>query len=194
MIFSDFRWNGIPGVKIITPLTVGGLLLCLWFFLNKTKYGIAMRAMAEDEKLAAALGVNIDLLHIATWFLSGSLAGLAGSIISMWAMTSVDFSDSLLVNVMAGSVVGGLSSITGAIFGGFFIAFSKVVLTWGLVRLFGVGMYDWSQFLPMIFMFLVLSIEPDGIIAMKGKSLTIHSVKEAYIRLKRALFNVFSSE
>ncbi len=86
----DFRWNGIQGVGIVAPLTALFLVVILEGFLKYSKHGIAMKATAEDEELAMSLGVNVPMIHVASWFISGSLAALAGSIIPMWLSTSVD--------------------------------------------------------------------------------------------------------
>ncbi len=144
----DFRWNGIQGVGIVAPLTVLFLVVMLEGFLKYSKHGIAMKATAEDEQLAMSLGVNVPMVHVASWFISGSLAALAGSIIPMWLSTSVDFSDTLLISVMAGSVLGGLNSIRGAVIGGILTGVSKKAITWILMSRVNVNMGSYEGFDP----------------------------------------------
>lgn len=59
------------------------LVLLLHLFLTRYRFGIALRATAENEDLASSLGVNIFRVHVASWFISGALASLAGGIIPL---------------------------------------------------------------------------------------------------------------
>jgi branched-chain amino acid transport system permease protein len=191
---EDFSWNGIPGIGLAAPLTTILLVGGLWLFLNRVKFGIALRATAEDEFLAASLGVNIQFIHISSWFLSGMLSSLAGSIIPLWQGTAIDYSDELLVSVMAASVLGGLDSITGAIIGGVLVATSQKTLSYLLVRVIGVWMGAYEALLPIIFLFTALVIEPRGLIALKGKQITIKSFKDSLTRLVANMRNMLSLE
>ena len=186
----DFRVNGIPGISFVAPLIVLLLVAVLNVFLYVSKFGISMRATAENEVLAANLGVNVHRIHVASWFISGALAGLAGAIIPLWVGTSIDYSDILLVNVMAGSVLGGLTSITGAIIGGFLVASAKRSLNYTLMRAFGpwVGMYE--ELIPIILLFAILAIEPNGIMSIKWKEVSIHGIKDALRRLIETFRNL----
>jgi branched-chain amino acid transport system permease protein len=190
----DYRINGIHAIGIIAPITVFTVVVVLQVFLKWSKYGIAMRATAEDEDLAQGLGVNIRFVHLFSWFISGSLAALAGSIISMWLSTSINFSDTLLINVMAGSVLGGLGSITGAIIGGLLIAVGAKAITWFLITNVGVNMGVYEGLIPILFLFLVLTIEPNGLTAFNYRNISISGLNDAWIRFKRTMRNVMTSE
>ena len=190
----DFRVNGVSGIGVVAPITVLLLVAALNVFLYVSKFGIAMRATAEDEFLAASLGVNIQHIHVASWFVSGALAGLAGAIIPLMTATSINYSDVLLVNVMAGSVLGGLTSITGAIVGGVIVVFAKKSLTYTLMTTFGtwVGMYE--ELIPIVLLFTVLAIEPNGIVAIRWREVSVHGVKDSLRRLRETLRNLLTSE
>lgn len=163
-------------------------------FLYVSRFGIAMRATSEDEFLAASLGVNIHRIHVASWFISGALAGLAGAIIPLWMGTSIDYSDILLVNVMAGSVLGGLTSVTGAIVGGFLVASAKKSLTYTLMRVLGTWVGGYEELIPIVFLFTILAIEPNGITAIKWKEVSVHGVKGSLRRLRETLRNLLTAE
>ena len=190
----DYRVFNIQAIGIIAPITVFIIIIALHGFLKWSKHGIAMRATAEDEFLAQSLGVNIRLIHIESWFISGALAALAGSIISMWLSTSVNYSDTLLINVMAGSVLGGLKSISGAILGGILTAFGAKVITWLLISEIGVSMGSYEGLIPIIFLFTILIIEPRGLIEIDLRKISASGVKDAWIRFKRSMKNVMSTE
>jgi branched-chain amino acid transport system permease protein len=190
----DFRWNGVQGIGLVAPLTVLVIISFLWVFLKKSKYGIAMRATAENENLAMGLGVNVHAVHIGSWFMSGALAALAGSIVPLWLSTSVDYSDTLLISVMTGSVLGGLNSIIGAILGGLIVATSQKWVTWVLMSTFGSDMGNYEGLIPILVLFLILSVEPQGITAVNWRNLSVKSVTNNLIKLKRSMENVLTSE
>jgi branched-chain amino acid transport system permease protein len=190
----DSRINGIPAIGIIAPTTVLAVVLVLQVFLKWSKHGIAMRATAENEDLAQGLGVNVRFVHIFSWFVSGALSALAGSIISMYLNTSLNYSDTLLINVMAGSVLGGLNSVTGAILGGFLTAIGSKAMIWFLIRRVGVSMGAYEGMIPIIILFTILAIEPNGLIAINPQNISISGAKDIWIRFKRSMKNVISSE
>ena len=189
LISFDFRWNGIQGVGIVAPLTALVLVVMLGGFLKYSKHGIAMKATAEDEDLAMSLGVNVPMVHITSWFISGSLAALAGSIIPMWLSTSVDFGDTLLISVMAGSVLGGLGSIRGAIIGGVLTGISKKSITWVLMSGISVNMGSYEGLIPIIFLFAILVVEPNGLTAINWRNISVHNIKVNIRSLEKALRN-----
>ncbi len=190
----DFDLGGLPGIGIVAPASVLVLVVLLNVFLYRSKFGIAMRATAEDEQLAAGLGINVNLVHVSSWFISGALSALAGAIIPMWRATSVNFSDELLVTVMAGSVVGGLTSLSGAMVGGFLVASIQKLLTYVLMSVFGVWMGSYEGLLPIVFLFLVLAVEPNGLSAIKIGTVSAASLRGALRRLGRSLWNLLKTE
>jgi len=190
----DFSLGGLPGIGIVAPVTVLVLVVLMNVFLYRAKFGIAMRATSEDEQLAAGLGINVNLIHLASWFISGALSALAGAILPMWRATSVNFSDDLLVTVMAGSVLGGLTSIGGAILGGFLVASIQKLLTYLLMSTLGVWMGAYEGLLPILFLFLVLAIEPNGLSAIDLSTVSVKSLWGALRRLRRSLWNLLKTE
>lgn len=190
----DFRWNNVQGIGVVAPITVFFLMVILWSFLKLSKHGIAMRATAEDEDLAMGLGVNVNAVHMGSWFMSGALAALAGSIIPLWLATSVDYSDTLLIAVMTGSVLGGLNSIIGAILGGLVVATSQKSVTWILMSTFGSDMGAYEGLIPIIFLFLILAVEPSGLTSIEWKNFRISNVKHNLIKLRKTLENMLTPD
>ena len=70
----DFTISGIPGVAIMTPLASACLVVILYVFLSRTRYGLAIRAVSENEDLSAVFGINTSRVHMASWFIVGALA------------------------------------------------------------------------------------------------------------------------
>jgi len=165
----DFSLFGLPGVFFSVPLTCIVLVSLLHLFLTRSKHGISIRAIADDPNLATSLGINVFHVHIMSWFMTGALAGLAGAALPLWQPTSLDGSDELMMNVVAGSVLGGLDNIYGAIVGGLFLTFTQRVLPTLLMRAVGIWIANYISLVPMIVIIGVLLIEPQGLTGIRRK-------------------------
>lgn len=191
----DFTFGGYPGVLLVTLAVCTILVITLAIFLGRFKHGIALRAVAEDESLAEGVGVNVFNIHLISWFLTGAFAGLAGAIIPLWQYTDLGYSDTFLVIVMSGCVIGGLDNVLGAVIGGIIASVLQNVLGALAVALFGIAASDYDTLYPMIFLVAVLMIEPNGIMGFIEKQHnpreTLHTTKirirDFITRLKRAV-------
>ena len=116
----------IFGYVIILPITALILTAVFHLFLTKTKFGIAMRATIENPELASVLGINVNMVYMVSWAISGFLAGAAGALMA-FTFKGVDPSVSALVivSVFAGSIVGGLESIYWGLIGGFLVGIAE---------------------------------------------------------------------
>lgn len=184
---ADFNLNGLPGISLIGPLACVVLVVGLHLFLTRTRSGISLRATAEDEDLAAVLGINTFHAHIASWFISGALSALAGSIITLWRGMGFGGSDDLLISVMAGSALGGLSNIYGAIIGGVLVAMAQKTLSYVLLQLFGLGVKLWERLFPIIFIYVIMTVMPNGLTGLKDPLQSLRSLRAQLKRLKSAL-------
>jgi len=130
-IFQDYLINTgiflLPFSTIVATVTAVLIVSLLYLFLNKTKFGIAMRASIENPDLAKVLGVNVDLVYSISWFIAGGLAGIVGVFIPYRITANPQVGWDLLLRGFAASVLGGLSSIYGAIIGGAVIGFAEIV-------------------------------------------------------------------
>lgn len=159
----DFRVGDFPGIFIVSISMTIGLVLTLHYMLTRTKMGIAMRATAEDPELASVLGININRIQLFSWFLTGGLACLAGAMIPLWFQSSPMTGALMITSIMAGSLLGGFDSIYGSVIGGVIVGISEIMLTvWGQ-KYIGVWVGEYRPMIPMIFLVIVLMIEPDGL-------------------------------
>ena len=169
----DFTLFNLPGVAIMTPITCVCLVLLLYYMLTKTRFGLAIRAVSENEDLAAIFGINTNSIHIYSWFIVGALAGLAGAIIPLWTQIRGGFAEEILVSVMAGCIIGGLGSIYGAVIGGVLITIFQPGLSFILMNMERNGtpllvnnrflIRELSKLVPIIFIFVILMLMPEGI-------------------------------
>jgi branched-chain amino acid transport system permease protein len=169
----DFTLFDLPGVSIMTPLASLCLLVILYVFLSRSKYGLAIRAVSENEDLSAVFGINTGRIHMVSWFIVGALAGLAGSIIPLWTSLRGSFGGEMLVTVMAGSIIGGLDSIYGAVIGGVLITLFQKGLTFAVMGIktqgrpllidFSIIILGFSKLIPIILIVVILMLMPEGI-------------------------------
>ena len=104
------------------------LMISLDQFIQKTRIGRGMRAVAENPKTANILGINSRWVIITTFFASGVLAGASGVLFSI----SYFIVEPLIgfhagIKAIAAMIVGGLGNVRGAIAGGFFIGFIEIM-------------------------------------------------------------------
>ncbi len=185
---SNFSWYGYPGRVFLGTVYCILFVVGLHLFLKKTRFGVALRATAEDEDLAAILGIDTFNVHLASWFISGALSALAGAMFSLGRGRGMGESDAYLVSVMTGSIVGGLNSVYGAIFGGIFVTMAQKTISNLLVHLFGIQINWWIGLLPIIFLYMVLNATPNGIAGIKGDRFGL--ADGLRVQLKKTISNV----
>ncbi len=160
---ADFKFAGFPGIFIVSISMTVTMVIALHYMLTKTRMGVAMRATAEDPELAMVLGINTDQIQLFSWFLTGGLACLAGAMIPLWFQSTPSSGAMMITSIMAGSLLGGFDSIYGSVIGGAIVGISEIMLTtWGQA-LIGVWVGEYRPMIPMIFLVIVLMIEPDGL-------------------------------
>lgn len=155
----------------------------MYVFLTRTKTGISLRATAENEGLAEVMGINSFRVHCVSWFISGGLAALAGSIFVINQGMTPTGADALLVSVMTGSIMGGLDSINGAIVGGVFVAVSQKVLSTALYWVFGLDVLLWSGIYPIVFLVIALFFFPNGV--LNGSEIDADWIRKRVAKLRK---------
>jgi len=129
-----------------------------WFFL-KSRTGIAMRAVADSQQVAMAMGINVQRYFAFAWAMAGVVSALGGVV---WgAMLGVDNQLALVgLKVFPVVILGGLDSIVGAVIGGLIIGVTESLAAGYLDPYVGGGTKD---FVPYVLMIAVLMIRPEGI-------------------------------
>jgi branched-chain amino acid transport system permease protein len=129
-----------------------------WFFL-KSRVGIAMRAVADSQQVAMAMGINVQRYFALAWAMAGIVSALGGVV---WgAMLGVDNQLALVgLKVFPVVILGGLDSITGAVVGGLIVGVVESLAAGYLDPYVGGGTKD---FAPYILMIVALMVRPEGI-------------------------------
>ncbi len=153
------------GVITLPPVQVVGALLSLgflaaftWFFL-KSRMGVAMRAVADNQQVAMAMGINVQRYFAIAWGMAGIVSALGG--LAWGALLGVDVHLALIgLKVFPVVILGGLDSILGAIVGGLIVGVVENLAAGYLDPLVGGGTKD---FAPYVLMILMLMVRPYGI-------------------------------
>ncbi len=158
---------------VVMVVTVG----FVFWFLQKTRTGKAMRAYSDNEDLALLSGISPERVVRLTWILAAALAVIAGTLYGLDKSFRPFTYFQLLLPIFAAAIVGGIGQPLGAVAGGFVVAFSEVMVTYaykaflvyllpeawrpeGLVQLLGT---DYKFAVSFIILVVVLLIRPTGI-------------------------------
>lgn len=147
----------IRTVQIVIFAVCCVILVALTFVINNTKIGKALRAVSEDATTASLLGINTDRLIMFTFFLSGFLGGMAGTLVgSSVSIAGPYFGIAFGLKGLAVIVLGGLGDIPGAVVGG---------LVLGLAEAFVPADYSaYKDAVAFGLLFVVLLLRPQGIL------------------------------
>lgn len=179
---NDFRVGEFPGVLIVSSVTVIFVIVGMHYMLTRTQFGIAMRATVENAPLASVLGINIKRISMISWMITGGLSGLAGTFLPLWFSSGPGSGAMLSTTVFAASVVGGLTSIYGAMLGAYVISLLEVWGSYLLMKTFGLWIGAYRMLIPLTLMALILMYEPGGLAAiierLRDKFLKSKNVRE----------------
>ena len=136
-------------------------MLCLMFWIRYTRTGKAMRATAQNRKMAMLLGINADSLISVTFIVGSALAALGGVLIASH-MGQINFNIGFLAGMKAftAAVLGGIGSVPGAVVGGLVLGIAESMTT-------GYLSGNYEDVLSFCLLILILIFRPDGILGKK---------------------------
>ncbi|MEZ5449540.1 MAG: branched-chain amino acid ABC transporter permease [Thiolinea sp.] len=181
------EWSGLDEALVIktsqalTVVLALILVVALFWFLQRTKMGKAMRAYADNENLALLSGINPDRVVQATWIITAALATAAGVLYGLDKGFKPLAYFHLLLPIFAAVIVGGIGKPLGAIAGGFIIAFSEVIVTYAYKKFLMYALPDsmapeglvqflsteYKSAVSFVILVVVLLVRPTGI--FRGK-------------------------
>ena len=149
----------LPPVQLVgAALSLAFLAGFGWFFL-RSRMGVAMRAVADNQQVAMAMGIHVERYFAIAWGLAGIVSALGG--IAWGALLGVDVFLALVgLKVFPVVILGGLDSILGAIVGGLIVGVVENLAAGYLDPLVGGGTKD---FAPYVLMIVMLMFRPYGI-------------------------------
>ena len=149
----------VEKLDIFAAVVAGALVTALAVFFQKTKVGLALRAVADDHQAAQSIGVPLNYIWLVVWSAAGIVALVAGMV---WgAKLGVQFSIAFVaLKALPVLILGGFTSVPGAIIGGLIIGLGEKLSEVYLGPVFGGGIENWFAYmLALIF----LMFRPQGL-------------------------------
>ncbi|PKN08218.1 MAG: flagellar biosynthesis protein FlgM [Deltaproteobacteria bacterium HGW-Deltaproteobacteria-8] len=157
--------EGLVAMRTIQVVLFGVsllLLIGLAWFIQFTKQGKALRAVAENPDTASLLGISVDAFILGTFFISGLLGGLSGTLIGVsFGLSGPYFGVAYGLKALAVIVLGGLGSIPGAVLGGLVIGLAEAFLP--------PDMSSFKEAVPYALLFIVLLVRPQGLLGKNAE-------------------------
>ena len=153
---TAYQWFVIALLVLFTPV--------LWWLVKRTRIGKAMRAVSEDADAAQLMGIPIDWVVAATFFLGALVAGIGG--VAYMATYSVVYP---LMGFLPGlkafvaAVIGGIGSIPGAIVGGLVLGLAESIIPYALEQAGWSDAFAWKDAIAFTFLIVVLVVKPTGL-------------------------------
>ena len=166
---GDTVWEVFGGIVIFQHLDIAATVIAalmigaLAFFFSYTKVGRALRAVADDHQAAVSVGISLNQIWVTVWFAAGIVALFTGI---MWgAKSDVSFALQIVaLKALPVLVLGGFTSIPGAIVGGLIIGIGEKIfeIYWG--GMIGGGVESWFAFIIAL---IFLLFRPQGLFGDK---------------------------
>ena len=159
----------VPIKSVLVIATALVMLLALHLFVNRTKVGIAIRAVAQDPETASLMGIPVDRIIALTFFVGGAMGGVAGVLFGLHYSLINPYSGFVPgLKAFTAAVLGGIGNIPGAVLGGIVLGLTEAfagsylsILTNGA---FGAEYKDVFAFAILI---LILIFRPKGLLGEK---------------------------
>ena len=140
-------------------------LIVLIYILNQTRFGLETRAVTQNPRMAASMGINPERINMLTFGLGSGIAGVAGVAIGLYAKVTSELGADYIVQSFMTVVVGGVGSIWGTLAGATLIGFLQKTIEW-----FNPSNTLAAQTYMIIFIIIFIQFRPRGIIALKGRA------------------------
>ncbi|GAA3773245.1 branched-chain amino acid ABC transporter permease [Microbacterium kribbense] len=152
---------GVRSLGTIAVLVVVVVLLQLLF--QKTKLGLALRAVADNPESGSLLGLHVGRLLMIGWALAAALGAIAGCLVAPQVFLTPSMLDFVLVYALAAIITGGLDSPVGAVIAAWLIGILENLAS-AYLPVIG---DDLKIIVPLLAMFIVLTVRPQGLFGRK---------------------------
>jgi branched-chain amino acid transport system permease protein len=161
IVFSDGVVLTYQRLYVIVATVV--LLTALWLFLRKSKFGLALRACAQDREAAALQGMSINDTARLAMFIGAALAGVAGALTAPLVSPTPYMGHPVIITAFIIIIVGGIGSLEGAVL---------AAILYGFVNTFVTTIYDGTlaNIVGLLLMLIVLIVKPTGLFGAKERA------------------------
>ena len=164
--FNTFNLFGlyVPLIRIIAAAEAAVLLLTLWVILTRTNLGRSIRATIQNRAVAQLVGVNVGRVTMIAFAIGVAMAGAAGPLMGMLYTWYPDSHWLWGGKIVAIIILGGLSSLRGALLASMLLGIAEQVVTLGIdVR--------WAPMVFYLFLMLVMLLRPQGLLGSVHREL-----------------------
>lgn len=148
-------------VQIILIITTAALFFALWVVMGKTKFGVSLRATADNETVAQIVGIPTQKIERRAAALAALLGGAAGVLISFELTLVPELGSVFAIKAFAATVIGGIGSVPGAILGGFIFGAMDQAGAWFVGK-------GWQDAISLMLIFIFLIIRPHGLFGRRA--------------------------
>ncbi|MDA8585459.1 urea ABC transporter permease subunit UrtB [Rhodobacteraceae bacterium] len=142
------------------------IFLCLiLFILKRTRLGLEVRAVTQNSRMAASMGINPNRINMLTFGLGSGIAGIAGVAIGLYAKVTSEMGADYIVQSFMTVVVGGVGNVWGTLAGAGMIGGLQKVIEW-----LNPSNTLAAQTYMILFIILFIQFRPKGIVALKGRA------------------------
>ena len=149
-----------PKYRIFLIVMTALIILGIWFFIQKTRYGLIIKAGSRDPEIVKVLGVDVAKVWLLVFGIGTAIAGLSGILASPTRSVNPEMGIPILAESFVVTVVGGMGSPIGAVVAGLLVG-----VVYSLTSLFAPALAELSIF---VLMAVVLLIRPQGLFGKSG--------------------------
>jgi len=135
------------------------------FIMRRTRLGLEVRAVTQNPRMAASMGINPERINMLAFGLGSGIAGVAGVAIGLYAKVTSELGQDYIVQSFMTVVVGGVGNIWGTLLGATLIGFLQKGIEW-----LNPSNTLAAQTYMILFIILFIQFRPRGIIALKGRA------------------------
>ncbi|ODV14540.1 MAG: ABC transporter permease [Rubrivivax sp. SCN 70-15] len=156
----DLGFGYFPKYRLFLIAATAVVVAALWLFLEKTRYGLIIRAGSRDGEILKVLGVDVARVWLLVFALGTAIAGLSGVLAAPTRAVNPEMGIPVLAESFVVTVVGGMGSLPGAVVAGMLVG-----IVFSMTSLFAPDLADLSIF---VLMALVLLVRPQGFFGKPG--------------------------
>jgi branched-chain amino acid transport system permease protein len=157
---TDLGFGHFPTYRLFLIAITAVIMLALWLFIEKTKFGLIIRAGARDPEIVRVLGIDVSKIWLMVFGLGTAIAGLSGVLASPTRAVNPEMGIPILAESFVVTVVGGMGSLPGAVIAGLLVG-----VVFSMTSLFAPAYAEMSIF---VLMAVVLLIRPQGFFGREG--------------------------
>jgi branched-chain amino acid transport system permease protein len=149
-----------PKYRLFLIVATAVIVLALWLFIEKTRYGLIIRAGSRDPEIVRVLGVDVSKIWLMVFGIGTAIAGLSGILASPTRAVNPEMGIPILAESFVVTVVGGMGSLPGAVVAGLLVG-----VVFSLTALLAP---DYAELSIFVLMAVVLLIRPQGFFGTAG--------------------------